>query len=106
MRTLSTLLLLAAASAAAAAQAESPSRGEFLAGACNACHGAEGRGSPPLPPLQGRDDLRQQLQAWKGSDEATDGVRGTAHLMIRFARGLSDADIDALATFYARQEAP
>lgn len=105
MRTLSSLLLLLAATSAAA-QAESPSRGEFLAGACNACHGAEGRGSPPLAPLQGRDDLRQQLQAWKGSDAATDGVRGTAHLMIRFARGLSDADMDALAAFYARQEAP
>jgi len=100
MRTLSSLLLLAAASAAA--EVESPSRGEFLAGACNACHGAEGRGSPPLPPLQGRDNLRQQLQAWKGSDEATDGVRGSAHLMVRFARGLSDADIDALAAFYAQ----
>ncbi len=100
MRRLSTLLLLASVSAVA--DAEGPSRGEILASACNTCHGLDGRGSPPLPPLRGRNDIRQQLQAWKIAAEAT----GDTHLMIRFARALSDMDIDDLASFYARQDSP
>lgn len=100
MTKLSTLLLLAAVSAAPGA--EDPSRGEMLAAACHACHGQEGRGSPPLPPLRGRNDIRQQLQTFQNSAEAS----GEAHLMIRFARGLSEGDIDALAAFYAPKAAP
>jgi len=105
MTNLPTLLLLAAGSAAANPE-QLPSRGEFLASACHACHGPEGRGSPPLPPLQGRSDLRQQLKAWKSMPEALGEALGEAHLMIRFARGLSDADIDDLAAYYARQASP
>lgn len=99
MTKLPTLLLLAAVSAAASA--EDPSRGEILAAGCHACHGAEGRGSPPLPPLRGRSDIRQQLQTFRSTAE----VSGEAHLMIRFARGLSDRDIDELGAFY-RRDAP
>ena len=100
MKALPTLLLLAAVSAASTAA--NPSRGEVLAATCNTCHGPEGRGSPPLPPLRGRSDISKQLQAWQTAPEAT----GVAHLMIRLARGLSNADIDALAAYYAEQEAP
>jgi cytochrome c553 len=95
------LLLLLAAVAAAGSEG-APSRGETLAAACNACHGADGRGSPPIPPLRGRSDLQPRLQAWKSAPEAS----GEAHLMIRLSRSLSPADIDALAAFYARQDAP
>ncbi|MCC5888013.1 MAG: cytochrome c [Gammaproteobacteria bacterium] len=104
MSRLRALLMTAAIPAvmSAATQADGPSRGEVLASTCHACHGPEGRGSPPLPPLRGRSDLRTQLLAWKSSAEAS----GDAHLMIRFARGLSEADIDALAAYFAAKDAP
>lgn len=100
MTPLPILLLLAAVSAAT--NGEAPSRGETLAAACNACHGADGRGSPPLPPLRGRSDIHPFLQAWKNAADAS----GETHLMIRLARGLSAADLDDVAAFYAQQDSP
>lgn len=100
MTKLSTWLLAAALTVAASA--EDPSRAEVLAAGCHACHGVDGQGSPPVPALRGRQDIQQQLRAFKNAAEAT----GEAHLMIRFARGLSDRDIAELADFYARAAAP
>lgn len=94
------LLLLLAVSAAS--RAEEPSRAEVLAASCHACHGAHGQGSPALPTLRGRQDIGQQLQAFKSRAEAS----GPTHLMIRFARGLSEQDIDDLAAFYAQADPP
>ncbi len=92
-----TLLLLVALSAAVSAG--EPSRGERLAATCHACHGPEGRGSPPLPPLRGRSDIRRQLQAFQAAEAV-----GKAHLMTRLAQGLSEQDVDDLAAFYARDD--
>lgn len=101
MSRLQALLLLAALPAVMSmtVQADGPSRGEVLASSCHACHGPEGRGSPPLPPLRGRSDLRAQLLIWTAAPEA----RGEAHLMIRLVRGLSAADIDELVAYFAAE---
>lgn len=77
-------------------------RVELLAAGCNACHGPAGRGSAPIPALRGRDDLEARLQAWRAAPDAT----GTAHVMIRFARALDEADTKALAEHYAGSETP
>ncbi len=75
---------------------------ELLAAGCNACHGPDGRGSAPVPALRGREDLRQQLDAWRVAPEAT----GQSHVMIRFARALDEADVEALAEHYAERDVP
>lgn len=69
--------------------------------ACTACHGPEAtRGSPSIPALAGqyRPYLETQLTLWR------DGARGggeRANLMRKAAQDLSDADIEALAAWYA-----
>ncbi len=105
----------------AAGSPEAPevlARGEALARmgtddvpACTACHGPGKRDlsgfggddvAGDFPPLAGQDQayLRDQLRIWR------DGVRGGTdvyNLMRVSAQGLSDADIDALAAWYAAQ---
>jgi len=93
--------LLLLPSAAATATNAGPSRGELLAAACNACHGVDGAGSGSVPPLRvptpcATSRLESRLEAWREQPEAD----GAAHLMIRFARGLSPDDITALAAWY------
>ncbi|MHA6345735.1 c-type cytochrome [Roseivivax sp. CAU 1761] len=69
--------------------------------ACDACHGpARAEAKAPGPRLDGqhRRYLEAQLKVWR------DGLRGggpRAELMRRAAHDLSDADIAALAAFYA-----
>ena len=75
---------------------------ELLAAGCNACHGPDGQGSPPVPALRGRDDLHVLLEGWREEPEA----KGRAHIMIRFARALDGADTAALAAHYAADDAP
>ena len=71
-----------------------------LAANCAQCHGTEGRPAPGsrLPELAGRrrEDLRALLAGFKeGSAPST--------VMGQLARGYSDAEIDALADYFARQ---
>ena len=69
--------------------------------ACTACHGPGRRADAPIAPLlagQGREYLTTQLELWR------DGYRGggeRARLMRKAARDLSDADIAALADYFA-----
>lgn len=92
-------LLLAAASAAAAPVA----RTERLAAACNGCHGPDGGGSGAIPALAGQDAavLAERLNGWRDAEPI-----GSDHVMARFARGLDDRDVDALADHYAALTAP
>jgi cytochrome c553 len=87
------VLALAAAGAAAA-----PDRTERLAAACNGCHGPAGRGSGAIPALAGQDRgrLTLLLNGWRHAEPA-----GRDHVMARFARGLDEVDVDALAEHYA-----
>ncbi len=71
-----------------------------LAANCAQCHGTGGRPAPgsKLPQLAGRkrEDLRGLLEAFKEG-------RTRSTVMGQLAHGYSDAEIDALADYFARQ---
>ena len=74
--------------------------GRTAAQACSNCHGADGNvTAPDMPTLAGQDAvyLAASLKAY------AQGQRDHAQMLTATAE-LSDADIDALAAFYAQQE--
>ena len=74
--------------------------GKAKAVVCSACHGIDGNSINPLwPKLAGQHAayLAKQMKAFR-SGERKDPV------MAPMAMGLSDADIDNLAAFYAGQK--
>ncbi len=76
------------------------SNGQKKAGACVACHGPGERVDSNIPPLarQGYEYLVAQLVAYRdGTRLDTDGV------MPALVASLSDADIEAIAHYYAAQ---
>jgi cytochrome c553 len=96
------ILLLAAALLAAAPVAAQDTAGRNLAAPCAICHGTEGRPSTtdsPLIPLAGlpRDHVATQMRAFR------DGKR-PATVMHQIAKGYNDAQIDALAAWFAAQK--
>lgn len=70
----------------------------LLAGACQGCHGAAGQGFHGIPQIKdahSRADFVAMMQAFRANQrEAT--------VMGRIARGYSEAEVTALAAFYAR----
>ena len=78
----------------------SPAGVRALAANCAQCHGTDGHPAPGsiLPPLAGRDarELENRLSDFK------DG-RVPATVMDQIARGYSDAEIAALADYFARR---
>jgi cytochrome c553 len=75
--------------------------GKAKAEACAGCHGANGvSGNPAWPSLAGqqKDYLVAALKAYR------DGSRKN-EMMAGMAKGLSDADMDALAGHYSRARA-
>jgi len=96
------IALLAAAALAALPVAAQDAQGRNLAAGCAICHGTEGRGAAmdsPLAPLAGvpRDRFAAQMRAFR------DGKR-PATVMDQIARGYSDAQIDAMAAWFAAQK--
>ena len=95
-RTISSVAVVALAlSGVAQADETAPA---VLAGSCAACHGIDGR-SPTtsnMPALAGKtaQQLSVSLKAFK-----TDQV--PVSIMNRLAKGYTDAEIDALAAYYA-----
>jgi len=81
-----------------AAQAEDNSAIHTLAASCAACHGPNGNslgGTPTLAALN-QDYFVQRMQGFKdGSVSAT--------VMHHHAKGLTTAEISALATYFAQQ---
>ena len=75
--------------------------GRNLAAACAICHGTLGKPAPgaPLIPLAGlpRDHIATQMRAFR------DGQR-PATVMHQIAKGYSDVQIEALATWFAEQK--
>lgn len=70
--------------------------------ACDACHGERGSGNPGfygMPSLRGQkyDDLHFELTSFRSGDRANDVYR----VMRDPARRLTDAEIDALASYYS-----
>lgn len=73
--------------------------------ACANCHGPAGSGQNGINPyLAGLDPryLEAALMEWKSGSRKTD----PSQQMVQIAKSLSEADIKALAAYYARQPAP
>ena len=69
------------------------------ASSCSGCHAAKAGVNSAVPRLAGREaaDIAAQMRAFKtGQRPAT--------VMDRIAKGLSDAEIDAIAQWYAQQK--
>lgn len=75
--------------------------GRNLAAGCAICHGTEGKVAPgaPVIPLAGlpRDHIAGQMRAFR------DGQR-PATVMHQIAKGYTDAQIDAMAGWFAAQK--
>jgi sulfide dehydrogenase cytochrome subunit len=85
--------------AAAAFSANSQENGRNLSAACAICHGTEGRAvTKDVIPLAGlpREHIAAQMRAFR------DGQR-PATVMHQIAKGYTDAQIDAMAAWFAAQ---
>ena len=73
-----------------------PARGAALAHACVTCHGPEGRSQGAIPSLTtlSSADITTALQAFRAETRPST-------VMHRIAKGLDDADITAVATYFA-----
>ncbi len=78
----------------------SPERAAMLAGSCANCHGTEGRLEGAIPRIAGREQsvLETLLLAFK-HDSGPDVT-----VMDRIAQGYSDAELSALAQYFASLE--
>ncbi len=95
-RTIAITVALAAASLSVNAQESARN----LAAACAICHGTEGRAvSKEMIPLAGlpREHIASQMRAFR------DGQR-PATVMHQIAKGYTDAQIDAMASWFAGQK--
>ena len=95
------LLTLAAAAAPAVAQDAQTLNMRALAATCANCHGTQGQAVPnaSVPGLAGlpASYVAEQMKAFKA------GTR-PATVMHQLAKGYSDAQIDAIAAYYAAQK--
>jgi cytochrome c553 len=68
--------------------------------ACRSCHRSDDGGKPVFPVLDGQEAwyLVAQLRLWK--DHARGGTP-YAHLMEKVVTGLTEADIQAVAAYFA-----
>ncbi|RLK50232.1 sulfide dehydrogenase cytochrome subunit [Alkalispirillum mobile] len=73
---------------------------ELLASTCFACHGVEGRRGEEVPALAGQSFrvLQAQLLAFR-DDEVPDTT-----VMNRIAKGYTDEEIEALASYFSNLE--
>ncbi|MGH8698550.1 MAG: c-type cytochrome [Burkholderiales bacterium] len=98
-----TLLVAAAALAgapfAASAQTPFPDTGRDLAASCAICHGTQGTNAGGMPNVAGQSKpiLVGALRDFR------DGKR-PATIMHQVAKGLTEAQIDAVATYWAAQK--
>ena len=83
-----------AASVIASAGAEAPAG----ATSCTGCHPASSGVETPVPPLAGRNaaELVAQMRAFRSG-------QAPLTVMDRIAKGFSDAEIEAIAAWYAAQ---
>src|SRR5262245_59395796 len=76
--------------------AGNPEAGKAKSATCVACHGADGKGIPPNPPLAGKPEA-EQVQALK---DYKSGKRPHP-IMMGMTAALSDQDMEDLAAYYA-----
>ena len=95
LRTGVVLALMLAPSAPAAAASPAPPG----ASSCTGCHPANAGVETPVPRLVGRSatEIVQQMQAFRSGQQS-------ATVMDRLAKGFSDAEIQAIAAWYAAQK--
>jgi sulfide dehydrogenase cytochrome subunit len=81
---------------AAAAPAAEPPPG---ASSCSGCHAASAKVDTAVPRLAGRKaaDIVAQMQAFKTGEKAST-------VMGRIAKGFTDAEVEAIAAWYAQQK--
>ncbi|OGA33692.1 MAG: cytochrome C [Betaproteobacteria bacterium RIFCSPLOWO2_12_FULL_62_13b] len=93
-------LSLCLASSPGVAQTSDPNLGRSIAANCANCHGTDGRSVGGMPSLAGRprEALVQTLKEFR------DGKR-PATIMHQLSKGYSDAQIDAVAAYFASQKA-
>jgi sulfide dehydrogenase cytochrome subunit len=89
-------IALASASVAAAADLS----GRDIAANCASCHGTDGRSRGKMPSLAGRDKAEIVLYV----SEFRDGKRPST-VMQQLAKGYTDGQIEAAATYFAAQKA-
>lgn len=91
---LSASVVLAPTNPAAAASQGAPAG----ASSCTGCHPANAGVDTPMPRLGGRNaaELVEQMQAFRNGQR-------NATVMGRIAKGFSDAEIQAIAAWYAQQ---
>ena len=92
--------VVAAAFAAVTFSAQAQENARNLASACAICHGTEGKAvTKDVIPLAGlpREHIATQMRAFR------DGRR-PATVMHQIAKGYSDAQIDAMAAWFAAQK--
>jgi cytochrome c553 len=99
MKTKSILIGAAALVALVSGTAGAADRGYMLASSCAACHGPAGRSPGAIPSLNGKDKdfIVKALQEFKSDAKP-------ATVMNRLAKGYSDEEIDAIATWFAAQQ--
>jgi len=85
---------------AACGQGGAPEHVEALAATCSPCHGPPGQatGGKAVPDLVARRDVAQRLKALRAAPPQT--------LMAQLARGLTDAEIEALGRYFATIRRP
>ena len=93
-RVLAAAIGVASIAAAVVASAEPPAG----AAACSGCHPASTRVTSPVPRLAGLD----QAAMVRAMQDFRSGAR-TATVMDRIAKGFTDAEIQAIAAWYATQ---
>jgi cytochrome c553 len=89
-----------AAALAAALSAQAQESGRNLAAGCAICHGTDGKAvTKDVIPLAGlpREHIATQMRAFR------DGQR-PATVMHQIAKGYTDAQIDAMAAWFAAQK--
>jgi cytochrome c553 len=91
-----TIVLAALGLATGAAFAGDAAAGKAKAGSCAGCHGAKGEGKGSNPPIAGmaEDKFIQAMKDYKSGKRVNAPMKG-------ISAGLSDADCENLAAYYA-----
>jgi len=76
--------------------AAAPNKIKMMADACLTCHGPNGSGSGKIPELKGleKSDITESLFGFKSGDEKST-------IMGRYAKALSDDEINLLAEYFS-----
>jgi cytochrome subunit of sulfide dehydrogenase len=92
---MSAAVVVVLASIATAFAASEPPVG---ATSCSGCHPANAGVQSPVPPLAGKTaaEIVAQMQAFRAGQRS-------ATVMDRIAKGFSDAEVEAIAVWYAQQ---